>query len=130
LGRRAAVQRLELAADLAAALDLDGAITDVAADASGRADMQQLLHDEVAFEASGDIGGFDLRLALEHAGLGDLDGADIAQGGIDPPPDDRPFAGLDLAGEDDLAADDQTLAVAVDDGPRIGASHRRCGNVG
>src|SRR5262249_21941775 len=113
--------RLDLPGDRAAAFDLDRAVADFAADPAGGADGQAVFHHEVAVETTGDIGRFDLSVTLEDAGIGDFDGADVRERGLHPALDDQPFAGLDLAGEHDLAANMQPLAVGVDRWSRLGA---------
>src|SRR5262249_9155495 len=76
--------RLDLPGDRAAAFDLDRAVADFAADPAGGADRQAVFHHEVAVEATGDIGRFDLSVTLEDTGVGDFDGADVRESSLHP----------------------------------------------
>src|SRR4051812_32848406 len=102
---------MDLARDLATRLDLDLAVGDLARELAGRADEQPLAYGERALEAAADLGAFDLGRALEVAGLGDFDDPAFGQRGFDAAFDDQPVARGDLAGEHDLAADDELFAL-------------------
>src|SRR4051812_46943150 len=70
---RLAAGGLDLAGQLAAALDLDLAVGDLAAHLAGRVDDQAVADDELAFEQAADFGVFDLGRALERTVFSDLD---------------------------------------------------------
>src|SRR5215469_3230864 len=105
--------RLDVAGDLAAALDLQLAVADRARHPAARLDQQPLADGQIAFEAALDFGFLDRGGALEQPALGDLDVAAIVEVGLDAALDDQLVAGGDFAREGDLAADGQFADVAV-----------------
>ena len=87
----------DLARDIAAILDLDLGIGDLARDMAAGADQQPLADSELALEAAADLGIVDRRTALEEPALGDIDIAALVQIGFDIALDGQPLAGRDLA---------------------------------
>ena len=66
-----------------------------------------------ALVAAADLGLLDRGGALHQAGLGDLDLAAVVEVGLDAALDDEPLARGDLAGQRDLAADDEAAHFGV-----------------
>src|SRR5205823_8272304 len=87
----------DLARDIAAILDLDLGIGDLARDMAASADQQPLADSELALEAAADLGIVDRRTALEEPALGDINIAALMQIGFDIALDGQPLAGRDLA---------------------------------
>src|SRR5947209_13842390 len=75
--------RLDVAGDLAAALDLDLAVADRARDPAGRLDQKALADHQIAFETALDLGFLDRGGAFEQARFGDLDVAAVVEIGLD-----------------------------------------------
>src|ERR1700723_4488429 len=71
--------RLDVAANLAAQLDLDLAVADRPRHLAAGADQQPFADHQIAFENAAYIGVVDLGATLEEAGLGDVDIAAILQ---------------------------------------------------
>src|SRR5204863_6206506 len=67
------VARLNVARDLAAALDLDLAIANRAGNPAGGADEEALSHRQVALESAAHLDLVDRRRALEQPGFGEFD---------------------------------------------------------
>src|SRR4029077_18812855 len=63
----------DLARDLAAVLDLDLAVRDLARNVAGGADQQPLADDEIALETAAHFGIINRRDTFEEAALGDVD---------------------------------------------------------
>src|SRR5205085_7726169 len=114
LGRRLG---LDVAGDLAAALDLDLAVADRAGDPPARLDQEALADHQVAFETALDLGVLDRGGAFEQPRFGDLDVAAVVEVGLDAALDDQLVAGRDLARKGDLAADGQLADLAVGGAP-------------
>src|SRR3984957_15817138 len=114
LGNDVAVaDRLNVAADLAAQLDLELAVADRAGHLAAVADQQALADDEVALEGAAHIGAVDLGGTLEEAALGDVDVAAILQIGFDAALDDQRVARGDLSRQANFASDGQPPHVAL-----------------
>ena len=65
--------RLNVAENLAAAFDLDLAVANRPGDAPAGFDQEPLAHDEIAFEATANLGILNRGRAFEQAALGDFD---------------------------------------------------------
>ena len=105
--------RLDLAENLAAALDFDLAVEDRSRDPAGRPDQQPVVNDEITFEAAaylslGDGGG-----TLEETALGNLDDAAVGWLGVDAALDEQLVAGSDFTRQGDTAADAEAAAPIV-----------------
>jgi len=90
---------------------LDLTVADRAGDLAGRADQQPLADRQIALEAAAHLRLVDRGRALEQAGLGNVDIPAVLQIGFDAAFDDQLVAGVDLARQRDLAADDQRAHV-------------------
>src|SRR6202035_1323210 len=97
----------DLARDLAAVLDLDLAVGDLARNVAGGADQQALADDEIALETAAHFGIVDRRDTFEEAALGDIDVVAIMQVGLDISFDQEPGAGGDLARQRNAVSHDQ-----------------------
>jgi hypothetical protein len=89
--------RLDIAGNLAAALDLDLAVANRSGDPSAGLDQEPLADHQIAFEPALDLGFLDRGRALEEPALGDLDIAAIVEVGLDAAFDDQLVTGGDLA---------------------------------
>src|SRR5262249_6619958 len=96
LGRLGGGLRLDVAGDLAAALDLDLAVADRPGDAAAGLDQEPLADHQIALEAALDLGLLDRGRAFEQTALGNLDVAAVVQIGLDAAFDDQLVAGGDL----------------------------------
>src|SRR3546814_693968 len=105
------VQHVDIAAHPGAARQLHLGIADAPADPAGRLHDQKAGHREVALEGAADLAVLDRGVALEQAGLADLQALAVAQVGLDPALDHQLLAGLDLARQADLAADHEFAAL-------------------
>src|SRR3546814_7418491 len=101
-------------------------IADSPAGPAGRLHYQKAGHREVALEGAADLAVLDRGVALEQAGLADLQALAVAQVGLDPALDHQLLAGLDLARQADLAADHEFAALDR----RRRAARRRLGGRG
>src|SRR6266704_1129238 len=101
-------ERANLAGDLAAFLDVQLAVADLAIDLAGGMDDELAAGDQFALEAAADFGDVDADLADEHAGLGNAHNAAVHRR-LDAPFDDQGVAVEDFrALEFDVRADDQS----------------------
>src|SRR6516225_1417613 len=99
---------LNIAENLAAALDFDLAIADRPRDPASRLDQQPVVDDEVALETAADLSLVDGGGTLEQASFRNLNDAAVGQFDVDATFDEQLVAGSDFAGQGDPPANVET----------------------
>ena len=105
--------RLNIAENLAAALDFDLAIADRPRDPASRLDQQPVVDDEVALETAADLSLVDGGGTLEQASLRNLNDAAVGQFDVDATFDEQLVAGSDFAGQGDPPANVETAGAVI-----------------
>ena len=125
-----AIADAELARDLAAPLELELAVSDLADHPAALVHGQPAAHREIALVDAADLGLLDLAAADEMAGRLDLERAGRVHRDLDVALDHQPLAGRDLALEPDALADDQPLVGLAAVEREAGLGRRPLGRLG